>query len=85
VRSSSFHHGYNVAIGAFGTDFLEVKDNVVHHTVGPGIQMGGSSHSLINNLVVYSIAEGTYEVTSHHVTLKRNDINTTKKKKLVAI
>lgn len=62
VHGSAIHHGYNVGVGAFGTDFLEIENTIVHHTVGPAIQMTGMSHSLIGNLVAYSIAEATYEV-----------------------
>ena len=62
VHRSSIHHGYNVGVGAFGTDFLEIKNTVIKHTVGPAIQMNGTSHCLIDNLVSYSIAEATYAV-----------------------
>ena len=64
VHDSSFHDGFNVGVGVFGTDFLEIKNNVFHHTVGPGIQLAGQSNRLIDNLVVYSIAEATYAVSN---------------------
>ncbi|XP_066933159.1 fibrocystin-L-like [Clytia hemisphaerica] len=70
VHDSSIHHGYNVAIGAFGTDFLEISNTVVHHTVGPAIQMSGMSHRLIDNLVSYSIAEATFSTKKYGFDIK---------------
>lgn len=37
VRRNAFHNGFSRAIGAFGISDLVIEDNVVHHTVGPGI------------------------------------------------
>lgn len=68
VESSSFHDGYNVAIGVFGTQFLKIENNVIHHTVGPGIQLSDTSNSLFDNLVAYSISESTYNVSLNEVT-----------------
>ena len=36
VRKSTFHSGFNTAIGVFAVDGLEVDDNVIYHTVGAG-------------------------------------------------
>lgn len=74
VHRSSIHHGYNVGVGVFGTDFLEIINTIVHHTVGPAIQINGMSHSLIGNLIAYSIAEATYEVR-HFAHILFADIN----------
>ena len=62
VHNSSFHDGFNIGIGVFGTEFLNIQNNVIHHSVGPGIRLKGESNSLIDNLVIYSMAEVTYGV-----------------------
>ena len=36
VKGSSFHSGFSPAIGLFGANAVEVRDNVIHHVVGPG-------------------------------------------------
>ena len=36
VKKSTFHSGFNTAIGVFAVDGLEVDENVVYHTVGAG-------------------------------------------------
>jgi hypothetical protein len=39
VKGCSFHNGFSPAIGVFGTDGLVVRDNVIHHTVGSGMEL----------------------------------------------
>lgn len=62
VRGCSFHDGFNVGIGVYGTNNLTIENNVLHHCVGPCIDLEGSENKLLNNLVTVSIAEGTYKV-----------------------
>ena len=62
VYGSSFNDGFNMGIGIYGTNDIEIEDNVIHHTVGPGIDLQGSRNKLLHNLVMYSIAEATYKV-----------------------
>ena len=62
VLGSSFNDGYNVGIGVFGTNNLTLKDNVIHHTVGPAVDLGGQYNKLIHNLVMMSLAEATFKV-----------------------
>jgi len=61
VSGCSFNDGFNAGIGVYGTNDLTVENNVVHHTVGPGIDLEGAGNKLLNNLVMYSIAEATYK------------------------
>ena len=65
VYGSSFHDGYNTGIGVFGTSNLTIENNVVHHTVGPCIDVEGSDNKILHNLVMLSIAASTYKVTKH--------------------
>ena len=34
VRKNSFHDNYNVAFGAFGSNYMDITDNVIYRTVG---------------------------------------------------
>ena len=36
VKKSTFHSGFNTAIGVFAVDGLEVDENIIYHTVGAG-------------------------------------------------
>lgn len=36
VHSCTFHNGFSLTIGVFGTDNIEIDNNVIHHTVGAG-------------------------------------------------
>ena len=38
VRECAFHDGFSPAIGVFGTNYMDVTDNVIHNTVGSGKQ-----------------------------------------------
>ena len=40
VTKSTFHHGFSPAVGVFKTHDLEVANNIIHHTVGPGMYSG---------------------------------------------
>lgn len=62
VDGCSFNDGYNVGIGVFGTNYLTVKNNVIYHTVGQGIDLEGTGNKLLNNLVIHSVAESTFRV-----------------------
>lgn len=37
VKHSSFHHNLGIAIGVYGTNNLEIQDNVIYHTIGSGM------------------------------------------------
>lgn len=60
VSGNSFHDGFNTGIGVFRTNNLTIKDNIVHHTVGPSIRVIGEFVSLLRNLAVYSLSIHTY-------------------------
>ena len=60
VRECSFHDGFNTAIGLFGTDNVEINDNVIHSTVGPSMIITGSDHVIMRNLASLSQFIGTY-------------------------
>ena len=36
VKKSTFHSGFSTAIGVFRVDNMEIKDNIIYHTVGDG-------------------------------------------------
>ena len=36
VKACGFHHGFATAIGLFGCSSIQIYDNVIHRTVGPG-------------------------------------------------
>uniref|UniRef100_A0A8C5N9V4 Fibrocystin-L-like n=1 Tax=Gouania willdenowi TaxID=441366 RepID=A0A8C5N9V4_GOUWI len=55
LQGCSFHDGFSPAIGVFGTDGLNVDDNVVHHTVGVG------EITVRNNLVIMTLWTGSYQ------------------------
>ncbi|XP_048254094.1 fibrocystin-L-like [Haliotis rufescens] len=61
VRRNAFHNCFSRAIGAFGISDLLIEDNVVHHTVGPGIVSNSDNSTLIRNLVTLSIWPGGYQ------------------------
>ncbi|GFN92112.1 fibrocystin-l [Plakobranchus ocellatus] len=60
VKRCAFHNGYSTAIGAFAIQGLEIDENTVHHTVGPGIRVEGTDVEVTNNLVALSIWPGSY-------------------------
>ncbi|XP_073925166.1 fibrocystin-L isoform X4 [Castor canadensis] len=61
VRGCSFHHGFSPAIGVFGTDGLDIDDNIIHFTVGEGIRIWGNGNRVRGNLVTLSVWPGTYQ------------------------
>ncbi|XP_071488092.1 fibrocystin-L-like [Diadema antillarum] len=61
VHSCAFHNGFSPAIGVFGTDNIEVDNNVIHHTVGAGIISYGENTIITNNLVTLMVFPGTYQ------------------------
>ncbi|XP_078698697.1 fibrocystin-L-like isoform X2 [Branchiostoma floridae x Branchiostoma belcheri] len=61
VENSAFHNGFSPAIGVYGTNELEIINNVVHHTVGQGMIIEGSRNTLIGNLIALSIWPGAYQ------------------------
>nr|XP_014351910.1 PREDICTED: fibrocystin-L [Latimeria chalumnae] len=60
LRGCAFHHGFSPAIGVFGTDGLDIDDNVIHFTVGEGIRIWGNRNKARRNLVALAIWPGTY-------------------------
>ena len=62
VHGNSFDYGFNKGIGVFGTNHLEMKDNVIYHTVGSCMDIEGNGNRLIRNLMVYSVAMFSYKV-----------------------
>ncbi|KAM7317037.1 hypothetical protein ACRRTK_023339 [Alexandromys fortis] len=61
VRGCAFHHGFSPAIGVFGTDGLDIDDNIIHFTVGEGIRIWGDANRVRGNLVTLSVWPGTYQ------------------------
>ena len=61
VQNSSFHDGYNTAIGVFGTRGLLLDNNVIHSTVGTSVWVTGSHHIVNRNLASLAIFLGTYK------------------------
>ncbi|KAM7075195.1 fibrocystin-L isoform 14-T16 [Molossus nigricans] len=61
IRGCAFHHGFSPAIGVFGTDGLDIDDNIIHLTVGEGIRIWGDANRVRGNLVALSIWPGTYQ------------------------
>uniref|UniRef100_A0A8C5H567 Fibrocystin-L-like n=1 Tax=Gouania willdenowi TaxID=441366 RepID=A0A8C5H567_GOUWI len=61
LQGCSFHDGFSPAIGVFGTDGLNVDDNVVHHTVGVAILIWGYRITVRNNLVIMTLWTGSYQ------------------------
>ncbi|KAM3595703.1 uncharacterized protein V6R79_001361 [Siganus canaliculatus] len=61
IQGCSFHDGFSPAIGVFGTEDLNVDDNVVHHTVGEGIRIWGNNITVRRNLVMMSLWPGSYQ------------------------
>lgn len=42
LKRNTFHNGFNTAIGVFHATRLNIDDNVIHHTIGPGIRAEGT-------------------------------------------
>ena len=61
VRHCSFHDGYNVGLGVFGTHGMNVSDNVLHKTLGTSVYVTGQDHRLRHNLAVVAQFPGTYK------------------------
>ncbi|KAF3822699.1 hypothetical protein GH733_008073, partial [Mirounga leonina] len=61
IRGCAFHNGFSPAIGVFGTDGLDIDDNVIHFTVGEGIRIWGDANRVRGNLVALSVWPGTYQ------------------------
>uniref|UniRef100_UPI00398F2CC2 PKHD1 like 1, tandem duplicate 1 n=1 Tax=Pristiophorus japonicus TaxID=55135 RepID=UPI00398F2CC2 len=51
VRGCAFRHGFSPAIGVFGTDGLNVDDNIIYNTLGEGIRLWGNRNQARRNLV----------------------------------
>ncbi|XP_061189118.1 fibrocystin-L-like [Saccostrea echinata] len=60
VKQSSFHHNLGIAIGVYGTNDLEIQNNVIHHTIGSAIHTKSSGTAIRNNLISLNIWPGTY-------------------------
>uniref|UniRef100_H2Y4C5 G8 domain-containing protein n=1 Tax=Ciona savignyi TaxID=51511 RepID=H2Y4C5_CIOSA len=61
VRRISAHHCFNTAIGVFGAKGLPITNNVIHHTVGPGIRVEGENQRVENNLVTIARTRSVYQ------------------------
>uniref|UniRef100_A0A7M5X729 Cadherin domain-containing protein n=2 Tax=Clytia hemisphaerica TaxID=252671 RepID=A0A7M5X729_9CNID len=70
VKGCSFNNGFNTALGVYGTDNLQVEENVFYHGINELVDVEGVDHQLINNLVALSIAEGTYKTEPYQFDLK---------------
>ena len=63
VRSCSIHDGYNTGIGIFGTNTMELTNNVIHSTVGSSIHATGSHLVVTGNLASLNHFLATYRAT----------------------
>ena len=63
IRSCSIHDGYNTGIGIFGTNAVELTDNVIHNTVGSSIHGTGSHLVVTGNLASLNHFLATYRAT----------------------
>ncbi|XP_069771791.1 PKHD1 like 1, tandem duplicate 1 [Narcine bancroftii] len=54
VQGCAIHNGFAPAIGIFGTDGLNIDDNIIYNTLGEGIKVWGSRSRVRRNLVVLS-------------------------------
>ncbi|XP_019323389.2 fibrocystin-L isoform X1 [Panthera pardus] len=61
IRGCAFHNGFSPAIGVFGTDGVDIDDNIIHFTVGEGIRIWGDANRVRGNLVALSVWPGTYQ------------------------
>ncbi|XP_040908783.1 LOW QUALITY PROTEIN: PKHD1 like 1, tandem duplicate 1 [Toxotes jaculatrix] len=61
IQGCAFHDGFSPAIGVFGTEGLNVDDNVIHHTVGEGIRVWGDKITVRRNLVTMTLWPGSYQ------------------------
>ncbi|XP_069076730.1 fibrocystin-L-like isoform X2 [Pleurodeles waltl] len=62
VQGCAFHNGFSPAIGVFGTNGLNIDDNIIHFTVGEGIRLWGQRNKARRNLVTLAICPSTYQV-----------------------
>uniref|UniRef100_A0AAQ5X4Y6 Polycystic kidney and hepatic disease 1 (autosomal recessive)-like 1 n=1 Tax=Amphiprion ocellaris TaxID=80972 RepID=A0AAQ5X4Y6_AMPOC len=61
VKGCGFHDGFSPAIGVFGTEGLNIDDNVVYHTVGEAFRIWGNNITVRRNLVMMSLWPGSYQ------------------------
>ncbi|TKC41541.1 hypothetical protein EI555_014575, partial [Monodon monoceros] len=61
IQGCAFHSGFSPAVGVFGTDGLDIDDNVIHFTVGEGMRIWGDANRVRGNLVTLSVWPGTYQ------------------------
>ncbi|XP_078254550.1 PKHD1 like 1, tandem duplicate 1 [Rhinoraja longicauda] len=54
IQGCAIHSGFSPAIGVFGTDGLNIDDNIIYNTLGEGIKVWGSRNRVRRNLVVLS-------------------------------
>ncbi|XP_069478234.1 fibrocystin-L [Ambystoma mexicanum] len=60
VQGCAFHNGFSPAIGVFGTNGLDIDDNIIHFTVGEGIRIWGERNRARRNLVTLAVWPATY-------------------------
>ncbi|XP_029299003.1 LOW QUALITY PROTEIN: PKHD1 like 1, tandem duplicate 1 [Cottoperca gobio] len=61
IQGCAFHDGFSPAIGVFGTEGMNVDDNIVHRTVGEGIRIWGDKIKVRRNLVMMTLWPGSYQ------------------------
>jgi len=54
---------FSSGIGVYGTDNLLIENNVIYHGVNELLDVEGANHTILNNLIAMSFAEGTFKVT----------------------
>ncbi|XP_072104046.1 PKHD1 like 1, tandem duplicate 1 [Mobula birostris] len=59
IQGCAIHNGFAPAIGVFGTDGLNIDDNIIYNTLGEGIKVWGSRNRVRRNLVVLSKSTAT--------------------------
>ncbi|XP_048777455.2 fibrocystin-L-like isoform X3 [Ostrea edulis] len=60
VKQCSFHHNLGIAIGVYGTNNLEIQNNVIYHSVGSAIHTKSAGTAIRNNLISLNLWPGSY-------------------------
>ncbi len=60
IKSSSFHHGFGVAIGILSSDGIPIENNVIHKVIDFGIRVEGKNNLIRRNLIASHYWGSTY-------------------------
>ncbi|OWK04128.1 hypothetical protein Celaphus_00016362, partial [Cervus elaphus hippelaphus] len=68
VRGCAFHSAFSPAIGVFGTDGLDIDDNVIHFTINKG------TNTVLQNNVVAGFAKAGYRIDGELCSSQSNSL-----------